>query len=1075
MNPAVLQQKGTTMMARSIFTAGLVLAAAAAAGASQHTLRITSILSISVQNNSMVCPGNNCLQKEIRVPVDIDFATGRIVIDARNPVNQNGVPVPAGGPGGILFSTQAGPAELRFVEPCQNPDGCPRGTPIYEGTIDADGNIRFPSVGMDFEVFGALPIVKYRAATGTGRSFDPSDVNTIAEGVPLNFATGQVVLAGIQLSNAPVVGSVLQHNRITGFIEPPPTPPIAGATLLACQKAIDIKGATYLKAKEGALSRCVDFLLACELAAETGTAVPGCIDAAKARCDREVQRIDSYDLTLLKNVARGCFLVGQPNLLAPVLGLNLGANKAHCDALGVDTSTKDGQIACIQRVLQCAGDQLVGRLRPRASELLSANGYGRFVQPGGCLPSPFTAGDATGRDRATLLACQKALSKEGSKYAADAQKALQKCTAAAVACHVLVEADGIGGSALGACNLKAEKACAAADAAVAKAAAAHSSKTHRACDVLNAANIPALSQGLGFENLGPLCTATGHPLASVAALVDCVGESIGCTTEALVRKLEPRAPEALAAMDIGGRPGTSRFACLAPTCGDGFVDAGEGCDSLFRNDPLCKANCQKIVCGDGAKEGAEECDDGNTAANDGCDATCKLEPFVCGNNIIDPNEVCDGNNSAAGDGCSADCRSNETCGNGAIDTIRGETCDDGGINYVASLSGSAETPPVTTAASGAATLALNPDNTVFYNVTTSGLTGGTAAHIHQGGVGVAGPIVFTLTGGPNTWVGTTAPLTLAQVNALKRGLYYVNVHTLSNPNGELRGQIGFTTPVDGDGCAANCRSNETCGNGVIDAVTGEECDDGGTAPGDGCDATCQIEECSFAGSATPLGSRTFSLETATSGFFNSIIGLGTAVGTMSMPAGPMQLVAGTPDADGVVPISLAADSIVEIKIPLNNQTQCFRFTTASTGKLHCCGGHAVGVTSTRDSNTGGRPTSGGGADGPTILLSGVGTGGPGDLLMSFNVRQVLGNLSLDCLTASYPAASSTQVWTTGRAAGRVIRPAQGGSLFEFASTGVPFSCSDWTTENGPGTFVQADTALNAVPNLDAANVRKMAD
>merc|ERR1711998_753058 len=31
------------------------------------------------------------------------------------------------------------------------------------------------------------------------------------------------------------------------------------------------------------------------------------------------------------------------------------------------------------------------------------------------------------------------------------------------------------------------------------------------------------------------------------------------------------------------------------------------------------------TCGDGKREGNEECDDGNTAANDGCNAVCKVE------------------------------------------------------------------------------------------------------------------------------------------------------------------------------------------------------------------------------------------------------------------------------------------------------------------------------------------------------------------------------------------------------------------------------------------------------------------
>jgi cysteine-rich repeat protein len=60
---------------------------------------------------------------------------------------------------------------------------------------------------------------------------------------------------------------------------------------------------------------------------------------------------------------------------------------------------------------------------------------------------------------------------------------------------------------------------------------------------------------------------------------------------------------------------------------------------------------------------------------------------------------------------------------------------------------------------------------------------------------------------------------------------------------------GDTTP--GDGCDASCQVEpgwscagepsicSACGDGGIGGT--EECDDGGTAPGDGCDASCQIE------------------------------------------------------------------------------------------------------------------------------------------------------------------------------------------------------------------------------------------
>ena len=48
--------------------------------------------------------------------------------------------------------------------------------------------------------------------------------------------------------------------------------------------------------------------------------------------------------------------------------------------------------------------------------------------------------------------------------------------------------------------------------------------------------------------------------------------------------------------------------------------------------------------------------------------------------------------------------------------------------------------------------------------------------------------------------------------------------------------------VSNDGCNATCSSNETCGNGVIDLITGELCDDANRLDGDGCDSRCKPEQ-----------------------------------------------------------------------------------------------------------------------------------------------------------------------------------------------------------------------------------------
>jgi len=60
------------------------------------------------------------------------------------------------------------------------------------------------------------------------------------------------------------------------------------------------------------------------------------------------------------------------------------------------------------------------------------------------------------------------------------------------------------------------------------------------------------------------------------------------------------------------------------------------------------------VCGNGAIEGAEQCDDGNTVDGDGCSASCLVEGD-CGDGTVNAGEACDDGNTVDGDGCSASC------------------------------------------------------------------------------------------------------------------------------------------------------------------------------------------------------------------------------------------------------------------------------------------------------------------------------------------------------------------------------------------------------------------------------------
>jgi hypothetical protein len=112
-------------------------------------------------------------------------------------------------------------------------------------------------------------------------------------------------------------------------------------------------------------------------------------------------------------------------------------------------------------------------------------------------------------------------------------------------------------------------------------------------------------------------------------------------------------------------------------------------------------------------------------------------------------------------------------------------------------------PAAAPGAQGTGSIALSPDeSSITATVNYSGLSGpATAAHIHAGKVGVAGPVVLPFSGDLSSPINKTftaadyvaapnAPPDFASfVQTLKSGGAYVNVHTAACKPGEIRGQI----------------------------------------------------------------------------------------------------------------------------------------------------------------------------------------------------------------------------------------------------------------------------------------------
>jgi hypothetical protein len=117
--------------------------------------------------------------------------------------------------------------------------------------------------------------------------------------------------------------------------------------------------------------------------------------------------------------------------------------------------------------------------------------------------------------------------------------------------------------------------------------------------------------------------------------------------------------------------------------------------------------------------------------------------------------------------------------------------DKGGAGVMSvPLSGKNEVPPNATTGSGTARVELD-GNTIKWNVTYSGTTGPiTAGHFHgPAAAGANAGVVVPFAGPLASPIIGQATLTPAQVDQVKQGLWYVNLHTAANPGGELRGQV----------------------------------------------------------------------------------------------------------------------------------------------------------------------------------------------------------------------------------------------------------------------------------------------
>ncbi len=236
-------------------------------------------------------------------------------------------------------------------------------------------------------------------------------------------------------------------------------------------------------------------------------------------------------------------------------------------------------------------------------------------------------------------------------------------------------------------------------------------------------------------------------------------------------------------------------ACLPDDCGNDTLDGTEVCDGgnaclsdctcPLEMDPNGLGGClDPALCGDGNVDPGEDCDDSEETAE--CDEDCTFQS--CGDGVLNEtaNEFCDTGGDTVS--CDSDC-SIPSCGDGHLNEAAGEQCDDSGESATCNND---------------CTVSACGDGNVNQADGEQCDNGGESATCDDD---------------------CTTPV--------------CGDGNLNQAAGEVCDDSN-TTP--GDGCSADCLSDETCGNGIIDSSEGEVCDDSNTTPGDGCSADCLSDE-----------------------------------------------------------------------------------------------------------------------------------------------------------------------------------------------------------------------------------------
>ncbi|HJW29890.1 MAG TPA: CHRD domain-containing protein, partial [Saprospiraceae bacterium] len=142
--------------------------------------------------------------------------------------------------------------------------------------------------------------------------------------------------------------------------------------------------------------------------------------------------------------------------------------------------------------------------------------------------------------------------------------------------------------------------------------------------------------------------------------------------------------------------------------------------------------------------------------------------------------------------------------------IRGQLNAEQDYTFYAQMTGDGEVPAVTTNGRGLTSIHYTLGQLKLdINAQLTGLSSPiTGAHLHAGAEGANGPVIIDLTSLINgNVIRGSVDLTIDELLNLFTGNVYINVHTMNNPAGEIRGQLNYLPGMTFDGWMSGLQEN----------------------------------------------------------------------------------------------------------------------------------------------------------------------------------------------------------------------------------------------------------------------------